>query len=1151
MKRYSVFAQTILCLQIVALSIMGPDTRRGSAQVQLPSNDLNRSQTIADEPPDSASGRMLDHAGSPYLTMETGGFSSEIRAIAFTPDGEFVAASSDSDIRIWEIASGELIHTVRGFSSKESGKITSIAVDPAGEYLAVAVQTTQGAYLRTCRIDALDTTTGYWGDPASIQDEPLPSINLGPRSARELTFSRDGKYLGLVATILDIDNQGAATPKSQFLFFDWQADELVHSSDVPAVPEGMKGSTLFGTQRLVQAGRFLGTDRYYVMPNLGAILDLETKQNVGTDASPDLQWLVRLFPRMVTYYQQAPETQGYMDGDLLHRMMAYAYMTKRNGVDVYECEVWRDEAQQPTVTYDGLGWAPSELKVSQDGNLVGVGDVLGNVHVFSAINGETRFRTKSIVQPLYAASLNQEQAILALGSRPHRGSAWKLNDYADLDRGFHLKERRLITNPAGSFPRSITSIESLGIDSATTSNETGRSVRVTGVGSEHYIAEAISKPFFTWTLTAGVVDQELFLFRGGSGYLVADVIQRGPVRTRFGQQQRGFLTAMASAEKSSVAADINITADGKWVIAAWTDGSACIYRKSDFLPQAFAAFPFLGTPVDLQTVRINQITDADAAGQLKVGDLIRSINGLSVMDFLQLLFAASESLQAGLPLEAELIRDEQPQRTTFRLIESSTNFTTANVTPILTFFATTADDWILFTPQGYYDASLRGHDLIGWKVNRGPDETSTFFSARQLRKSLYRPDIIDQVVDTILTGNVDAALATMRGKATDQPPPAVTGPAALATSEPDTLLDLRRTESLTSILPPIINVSGLPDDGQTLATTVSLRVEAQSQNELPVRSVVVLVNGRPPQGTPPQQSRAGDQGLLLTQTIELSTGKNEIAVIALNAAASSTPEVFTVTRTATEADPTLMPRMYVLSIGVSDYENDDYDLKFAAKDAAAFASTWQAQQGKFYREVHTKVLTDADATRATIQDAMDWMVASVTQHDVAVIFFSGHGVFDSRRNYYFCPHEMDEDRLRSTALANTEIERLVEELPCKVLLFVDTCHSGSSRGSKSINGDPWTDLVADEVGAILFASSTPQEISLESDEWGHGAFARAFLDAMNQKKADVNADGYLSINELDLSLSERVKELTGGRQHATTQKPSTIRNFNFAASGSD
>ena len=47
-------------------------------------------------------------------------------------------------------------------------------------------------------------------------------------------------------------------------------------------------------------------------------------------------------------------------------------------------------------------------------------------------------------------------------------------------------------------------------------------------------------------------------------------------------------------------------------------------------------------------------------------------------------------------------------------------------------------------------------------------------------------------------------------------------------------------------------------------------------------------------------------------------------------------------------------------------------------------------------------------------------------------------------------------------------------------------------------------------------------------------------------KADYTKDGAISINELDLYLSERVKKLTQGKQTPTTTKPMTIQDFPVA-----
>ena len=56
--------------------------------------------------------------------------------------------------------------------------------------------------------------------------------------------------------------------------------------------------------------------------------------------------------------------------------------------------------------------------------------------------------------------------------------------------------------------------------------------------------------------------------------------------------------------------------------------------------------------------------------------------------------------------------------------------------------------WIVWTPQGYYDASLGADELIGWHVNHGYDRVPDFYPVSQFRDRFYRPDVIQRVLQT-------------------------------------------------------------------------------------------------------------------------------------------------------------------------------------------------------------------------------------------------------------------------------------------------------------------------------------------------------------------------------------------------------------------
>jgi WD40 repeat protein len=63
--------------------------------------------------------------------------------------------------------------------------------------------------------------------------------------------------------------------------------------------------------------------------------------------------------------------------------------------------------------------------------------------------------------------------------------------------------------------------------------------------------------------------------------------------------------------------------------------------------------------------------------------------------------------------------------------------------------------WIAWTPQGYYDASAGGDDLIGWQVNHGYDKAADYFPGSQFQERFNRRDVIARVLDTL---DVDKAL---------------------------------------------------------------------------------------------------------------------------------------------------------------------------------------------------------------------------------------------------------------------------------------------------------------------------------------------------------------------------------------------------------
>ncbi len=452
------------------------------------------------------------------------------------------------------------------------------------------------------------------------------------------------------------------------------------------------------------------------------------------------------------------------------------------------------------------------------------------------------------------------------------------------------------------------------------------------------------------------------------------------------------------------------------------------------------------------------------------------------------------------------------------------------------FIAADLQRWVTWTPSGYYDASIGAESLIGWHINNGPDAAADFFPIAKFRKIYYRPDLVATVLNQ---GGEDSARMHAQqtwGRRT-------------------------RTVAVKNMLPPVVTIVSPADEFETADPSVTVHFQVRNPSREPVSSIRVLIDGRPflirrgaelisPDGTGEVLVRLPDKDCAVSVLAENRYSVSDPATIKIRRKG-------TTERVGEDIAFTIKPKLYVLAIGVSDYDLDELDLGFSAKDAADFAAAMETQKGTLYADVITRVLTDEKATRDEVLDGLDWIRMQTTSKDVAMIFIAGHGLSDNRSGvYYYLPVNADPDRLMRTAVPFSDIRSTVASMPGKVLLFIDTCYSGGlmAKGIKT-RGLPVgaandimgavNELSSAENGAIVFASSSKAQKSLESDQWGNGAFTKALVEGL-KGKADYLHKGKITVNMLDLYVSERVKELTNGKQTPTTAKPQSIQDFPIA-----
>jgi hypothetical protein len=342
-------------------------------------------------------------------------------------------------------------------------------------------------------------------------------------------------------------------------------------------------------------------------------------------------------------------------------------------------------------------------------------------------------------------------------------------------------------------------------------------------------------------------------------------------------------------------------------------------------------------------------------------------------------------------------------------------------------------------------------------------------------------------------------------------------------------------------------------------------------------------------GVPDRQAQRDERDI----TVPLVPGTNKIQVSVLNqqGAESLKRTVYTTSTADFGAGD-----VYVVAVGVSNYLNPRYNLRFAAKDATDLISAYrgiEAREGS-HSQVHVLDLTNQKATRAGIREARAWLEKS-HPNDLVVVFAAGHGMTDARDDYYFGTYDIDAENPQANGLAYEEFEGLLDGIPAlKKMLLIDTCFSGevdkdtptlvaqadagpdgavrmrtfkAPRGvfvtpdmplAASLAGVPagltsatdvrrFQDLFADlrrGTGAVVISSASGNEFALEGEQWHNGVFTYALLSGLRDGKADANRDGIVTVGELQAYVIEAVRKLTAGGQNPTVRRENL--DFDFA-----
>ena len=395
------------------------------------------------------------------------------------------------------------------------------------------------------------------------------------------------------------------------------------------------------------------------------------------------------------------------------------------------------------------------------------------------------------------------------------------------------------------------------------------------------------------------------------------------------------------------------------------------------------------------------------------------------------------------------------------------------------------EDWICWTPEGYFACSPGGEYLIGWQVNQGDDGLAKFYLADALYDKFHRPSIIRESIQKGKPAKEIVKRWVEDGRM----------------DEPPTLEEALQSAPASRIVTDLSNLAELAP-----GTTVEVQVEAEVSSGKGLQEIGLSINGRPLPGTESidQTRSVGTQNFTFTIPDEPQ--------IVLEPSATS--EVGTYTRgpltvirgSGSESPPPA--HLWILGVSVNNYDSNHFtDLLYCHNDVEKLIEAFDKRKENVFASIkETPFLPDA--TLADIQGNFGDLATKVEPHDTFIFVYAGHGiVYD--KEFYLVPADAqvrsDESNAvtasQDTFLSATELRRLLNSINANnKFVLLDTCHSGAfiKLNKESV------DVFSKRSNTAILASSGAESVSRSSSSLGgigHGYFSYTVLEAVEKGRA--------------------------------------------------
>lgn len=420
---------------------------------------------------------------------------------------------------------------------------------------------------------------------------------------------------------------------------------------------------------------------------------------------------------------------------------------------------------------------------------------------------------------------------------------------------------------------------------------------------------------------------------------------------------------------------------------------------------------------------------------------------------------------------------------------------------MLSWVAIDSTDWAVISPSGFFDASPGAMGELYFVKELEVIPLESYY------EQFYRPNLWERIMkgEEIENANIDFN--------NQKPTP-----------------DLKITNPSSGK----INFRGDVNIGLT-TNEIDLKLEySLTDRGGGINEIRVFQNGKLVHSTL-ETINQKDQSIQRNSFIKLLSGINTIKVTAFNNDRIEKSETTVIEYTGIVQEP---PILYVIAIGINEYQKSSYNLNYAVPDANSFKEAIDKGAKDIFAEVIITSIQNSEATKETILKSLKEIQSKCKQGDVFVFYYAGHGSMsvvneEDKSVFYLVPYEItnlySDEILQKYGISAGELQTISKGIKAQKQLFVlDACQSGGAVNVLANRGaieEKAMALLARSTGTYFLTASGSEQLAGEFAILRHGVFTFALLQGLSGQ-ADANKDGKISVKELSLFVENKVPELS-------------------------